>query len=140
MELCFRCRGEGRVNVLRTASGTRRSPRYRKCPVCSGTGNLPEAVVIPLRGGQRAEVYSQYHEDTHILDELAVEITDAGVLGSPAALRELAKLIAQDYSLTSGFETVRAPLKREMLCIVPRILGAVGPQESYDAALRGTFG
>ncbi len=140
MELCFRCRGEGRVNVLRTASGTRRSPRYRKCPVCSGTGNLPEAVVIPLRGGQRAEVYSQYHEDAHILDELAVEITDAGVLGSPAALRELAKLIAQDYSLTTGFETVRAPLKREMLCIVPRILGAVGPQESYDAALRGTFG
>lgn len=107
--------------------------------MCHGAGSLPEVVAIPLRSKQLAEVYAQYHEDTHLLGELAISVTDRGVAGSPAALRELAKLIAQDYNLVTGFETVRTPLKREMLCIVPRILGSVGPQEDYDAAIRGTL-
>lgn len=139
METCFRCGGAGRLRVRRPTSGTRRSPQYRACPVCHGAGSLPEIVAIPLRSKQFAEVYAQYHEDTHLLGELAISVTDRGVAGSPAALRELAKLIAQDYNLVTGFETVRTPLKREMLCIVPRILGSVGPQEDYDAAIRGTL-
>lgn len=138
-ESCFACKGKGHSHVSRPTSGTRRSPESRRCPVCGGTGALPDVVEIVLRSKQRPELYAQYHEDTHILDELGIEMTAKGMRGSPSALRQLAKWIAQDYHSVTGFQTVKAPLKREMRCVVDRILGSVGPQDLWDANIQDRF-
>lgn len=63
----------------------------------------------------------QHHEDTHILPEFGIVVSDSEVQGSPAALRALAKLIEQDYDRETGFETVKDSLKREMLIAADRI-------------------
>lgn len=83
-------------------------------------------VTIPLRAAQREEAYAQYHEDTHILDELGLSITGQGISGDPHKLRELAVLMGQDYHQETGFETVSRVLKREMLNAAERILRVVG--------------
>lgn len=123
---CGTCGGQGWRPVQRPLSGTRRSPQRLRCKVCGGTGALGALVTIPLRAGQRAEAYAQYHEDTHILDELGLSITGHGISGDPHKLREFAVLMGQDYHQETGFETVSKGLKREMLNAAERILRVVG--------------
>lgn len=123
---CGGCGGQGWRPIQRPLSGTRRSPQRLSCKACGGTGVLGALVTIPLRAAQREEAYAQYHEDTHILDELGLSITGQGISGDPHKLRELAVLMGQDYHQETGFETVSRVLKREMLNAAERILRVVG--------------
>jgi len=124
---CGVCGGRGWRPVQRPLSGTRRSPQRLRCKVCGGTGALGAFVAIPLRAAQSEEAYAQYHEDTHILDELGLSISGHVISGDPLKLRELAVLMGQDYHQETGFETVPKGLKREMLNAAERILRVVGP-------------
>ena len=94
--------------------------------MCRGSGVLPSQVFIALRSGQRTEAFEQYHEDTHIFQEFAIAVSSRGVEASPVGLRELAKLIQEDYDLDTGFETVTRTLKTEMLNVATRITRVVG--------------
>ena len=126
MNQCGACKGEGWTKVHRPVGGTRRSPQKLRCRICGGSGILAGTVAIPLRATQRYEAFEQYHEDTTILQELGLTITERAIEGAPEKLRELAKLIAQDYDKKTGFETVSMPVKREMLNAAERITRYVG--------------
>ncbi len=135
MTQCGACKGDGWIMVRRPVSGTRRSPQKLRCRFCGGAGHLGETVAIPLRAKQRTEAFEQYHEDTHILQELGLTISNKTIDGAPERLRELAVLIAQDYDRETGFETVSASVKREMLSASERILRVVGvPNTATTAA------
>lgn len=123
---CGNCKEVGWLPVRRPISGTRRSPKRLRCKICGGTGQLGGSVSIPLRATQRAEAFEQYNEDTHILQELGITILERTIEGHPDKLRELAKLMTQDYDLETGFETVPLPIKRDMLNAAERIVRCVG--------------
>jgi hypothetical protein len=65
-------------------------------------------VVVELTSSQFRELFEQYHEDTHILQELGI------------------KTKVQDYDLETGFETVSVSLKRTMLRAASRIAERLG--------------
>lgn len=130
MTHCGACNGEGWIKVRRPIGGTRRSPQRMRCRSCRGAGVLAEIVAIPLRAKQRAEAFEQYHEDTHILQELGLTFAEKTIEGAPEKLRELAVLIAQDYDHETGLETVSTTVKREMLAASARILRIVGLEET----------
>lgn len=83
------------------------------------------AILVRLTAVQSAELFAQYHEDTPILKELAIKVVGREIEGRPDSLRELAKLIAMDYDLETGFETVSGPLKRAMLRAAEHIVRQV---------------
>lgn len=124
--VCGNCIGDGWLKVRRPTSGTRRSPKQLRCKICGGSGKLTDWVAIPLRAAQRTETFEQYHEDTRILQEFGITISERAIEGHPDKLRELAKLMAQDYDHETGFESVSLPLKREMLNAADRIVRHVG--------------
>lgn len=82
-------------------------------------------VSIPLRAKQRAEAFAQYQEDTNIFHELGLLIIGKAIVGAPDKLREFAWLVAHDYDLDTGFETVTTSMKREMLDAAARIKRAI---------------
>jgi hypothetical protein len=83
-------------------------------------------VVVELTSSQFRELFEQYHEDTHILQELGIKTKGSSIHGRSDRMRELAKLMVQDYDLETGFETVSVSLKRTMLRAASRIAERLG--------------